>query len=356
MPSAEDRIAAIINAFDSQVEEVGHIGSLLTAAIIRALANDLRRNGPTVELLGDFELEPVDAILSNRVTGALHRAVLEGRAPTLRRFYPSVGGSYSAGRDDVSLSRAVVETLMAERALLDEYLTSPAQTNEVGRSAGLMGGFLTIAKQTGLPLDIFEIGTSAGLNLCFDRYFYRFGDAQYGNPESSVHLAPKWYGTVPPVDATLAVRTRRGTDIAPIDLGTKEAPLRLESYVWPDQPERLQRLKAAIAIARSTEREIDNESADRWLARRLTPQKGAAQVVFHSMMWQYMPAQIRTRAEDTIRAAGECATSDAPIAWLELEPGASPRGYESRLTLWPGGETRCIAHVHPHGAWIEWRG
>jgi hypothetical protein len=29
---------------------------------------------------------------------------------------------------------------------------------------------------------------------------------------------------------------------------------------------------------------------------------------------------------------------------------------ELQLTQWPVGEERLLAHAHPHGAWIEWRG
>jgi hypothetical protein len=27
---------------------------------------------------------------------------------------------------------------------------------------------------------------------------------------------------------------------------------------------------------------------------------------------------------------------------------------ELSFTLWPGGQERVLAEVHPHGAWVKW--
>src|SRR2546423_1366353 len=61
-------------------------------------------------------------------------------------------------------------------------MAHPVQTNEVGRSAVLAGGFLTLFRRHALPLRILEIGSSAGLNLRWERYRYEdrgmvWGDA-----------------------------------------------------------------------------------------------------------------------------------------------------------------------------------
>ena len=45
----------------------------------------------------------------------------------------------------------------------------------------------------------------------------------------------------------------------------------------------------------------------------------------------------------------------APLAWLRME-GTRLDDAELRLTLWPGGEDRLLAHVHWHGAWVRWSG
>lgn len=55
-----------------------------------------------------------------------------------------------------------------------------------------------------------------------------------------------------------------------------------------------------------------------------------------------------------IAALGARATADAPFAWLRMEsPPRTLAIVELRLTLWPGGEDRLLAEVHPHGAWVK---
>ena len=73
-------------------------------------------------------------------------------------------------------------------------MLSPPQTNEVLRSAALLGGFLTVAEETGLPLRCLELGSSAGLNQSWDAYGYRLGaDGPARRP-----------GLIPPVADRLA--------------------------------------------------------------------------------------------------------------------------------------------------------
>ena len=52
------------------------------------------------------------------------------------------------------------------------------QTNDVLRSALLFPAFcLVAARAGGRPLGLVEIGTSGGLNLCWDQYRYEYGGA-----------------------------------------------------------------------------------------------------------------------------------------------------------------------------------
>ena len=77
-----------------------------------------------------------------------------------------------------------------ERFVEFVYMDHEPQTNEVRRSACLIGGFLTIARESGLPLRCFEVGASAGLNQLWDRFHYRLGDAgaTRGNDRSRVDM------------------------------------------------------------------------------------------------------------------------------------------------------------------------
>src|SRR5258708_21777209 len=91
------------------------------------------------------------------------------------------------------------------------------QTNEVRRSLCLVGGFLEIGKATGLPMRCFEIAASAGLNLSWDRYRYRMGEAEWGDAAAAVAMDTDWTGPAPPVDAAGQGIARAACDRRPTD-------------------------------------------------------------------------------------------------------------------------------------------
>ena len=56
----------------------------------------------------------------------------------------------------------------------------------------MLGGFLEIARRTGLTLRLLEVGASAGLNLRFDSYRYELGDERWGPAWASTAI--RWSG------------------------------------------------------------------------------------------------------------------------------------------------------------------
>jgi hypothetical protein len=164
-------------------------------------------------------------------------------------------------------------------------------------------------------------------------------------------------GDPPPLDGALDISDRAGSDIAPVDVSDPTEVLRLRSYVWADQTARLRRLDAAIAIASQIPFSLEKADAAAFVRNRLRARRpGEAFVLFHSIMWQYMPRSSKEGVRAALEEAGAHATSDAPIARLRMEPlGQAPHATLS-LTMWPGGQTRRLAHCDYHGRWIEWLG
>ncbi len=219
----------------------------------------------------------------------------------------------------------------------------------------LLGGFLRVAATTRLPLRLLEIGASAGLNLIWDRYRYRLGEAEWGDPAATLLLAPHWTGPSPPLVAPLRIASRQACDLSPVDLEDPAARLRLRAYVWADQHERLARLEHAIAISRAVGHRVERADASTWLRSHLQmPSPGMATVLFHSVMWQYLPRPTRDDIAASIAQAGGRATREAPFAWLRFEPPAASVPMEVRLTLWPDGEETRLATAQPHGAAVTW--
>jgi hypothetical protein len=321
--------------------------------LFEMVAEDVEAGGVFATILSGHENDSARQALPLRLLGGLHRLALDGRAPTLRRFYPSIGGTWdgpTAWPDIVRTARSRVDDL---RAALDQ----PPQTNEVGRSAALIGGLLFFKHQFDLPVRLFEIGTSGGLNLRADHYRYQYPGGQWGPPGSPVTIDDAWHGRLPPEDAVRIVE-RRGYDIAPIDVTGTEGELNLLSYVWPDQSARLERLRGAIAVAREIPAELHRRKAADAVAG-MTLADGALTVLWHSITWQYLDAEERAAIRDGVNALGARADAGSPFVHLTLEPGrensGAPMKFLVRARSWPGGDLTILGEGHPHGPPVNWR-
>ena len=309
----------------------------------------MEAGGPCWTVLEGHEGDPPGSALALRFMGAVHRLVLEGHAPALARHYPSAGGqaglkgAWAAFRD----------TLEQHRDTLRALVHRPCQTNEVGRAAALFGGFLLVARETGLPLRLLELGASAGLNLRWDHYRYEQGNTGWGDRASPVRLVDVFPDGFPPSGHRCRVIERAGCDTQPIDPCSADGQLTLLSFLWPDQRERVALLRGALEVARLVPAAVDAAGAPAWLAARLAaPVRGVGTVVFHSIFMQYLSEDDRRRVASVLAEAGRRATGDAPLAWLRMEPGGEQT--EVRLTLWPAGGERLIANAGYHGRPVRW--
>jgi hypothetical protein len=338
-------------AFARQIAWCDGNGSPFTARVLEAAWADHGRGGALRELLPQWPGDAGADAVPLRVAGALHALALSGREPALAALYPPQRETFDA----VSGPPAIAAALARHGPHVARYLAVAPQTNEIGRSAVLLPGFALIARETQLPLATFEIGASAGLNQLWHRYGYRLGDVSWGDPTSPVQIDAEWRGPRAALPPRIDVASHGACDVAPIDLADDDAVLRLTSYVWPEQRDRLERLRAAIALARQVGLHVDRADALPWVSAALAPtRKGQATVLYHSVMWQYMPPATRDALREVIADAGARATPDAPLAWLRFEPPNADAHMELTLTLWPGGTPRVLAKAHPHGRWIEW--
>lgn len=337
--------------FLEQAEGCERLGSPFTARLCRLLSDLLDESTQVGHRISAWPGKHRSDAVALRLAGALHALVLTGADPALAAVYPPNAAT------DEELRRSLAAALRRHDSSLVRALDSPPQTNEIARAAMLLPGFLVIGRETGMPLAIREIGSSAGLNLLFDRFHYRYGDAFWGDEASPVKLAPEVRGEPPPLGGFLDIVSRKGSDIAPVDTASAAERLRLRSYIWPDQTARLERQEAALALARETPFELCRADAAGFIAGELAARGGnEVFVLFHSIMWQYMPREKRLRIEDLLDEAGN-APDAAPLAWLRMEPIAANDNFATlRLTLWPSAETRDLARCDYHGRWIEWLG
>ncbi len=272
-----------------------------------------------------------------RVLAALHYLALsEGIDP-----WSDVGAVLAARRD--WLARFV-----AEHAV---------QTNEVQRSWALLPAFLTLADAR--PLDLVELGPSAGLNLLWDRHRYRYAAGSWGDSRAPLELAGIERGAVPGslLARHVEVRRRRGVDVDPIDVREEDAALLLQSYVWADQHERLERLRRALEVARRDPPELVRGDFVQVLPDLLANREsGALTIVFQTAATGYLTSE----QYDELRRILEAAAGEEPFGWIStrrLSERESERddGYELELGLLPA-RPRLLAYMGFHGQWLEWVG
>jgi hypothetical protein len=251
-------------------------------------------------------------------------------------------------------------TLRARFAEVRPCLALTVQTNEPGRAAVLYGLLLWLVQRHDLPVRLLEVSASAGLNLLVDRHAYRVDGALLGDPHSPLAFAEPWRGRPVPWPAVTAsglrVVERAGCDLAPLDPSSPDDRLTLLSYLWPDEPDRLARTRAALEVAARHPPPVAPCAAERWLPRVLAAARpGELTVLWQSVVRQYVPADVWREVERTVLAAGERATGEAPLAWVALEPGEDDVAeFVVSATTWPGGERRRLGVAGDHGPPVRW--
>lgn len=334
---------SVRSAFMAQAGFCDTMDAPLTGRVAAGLAEALDDTTVTGRRVLAWPGNPIEDALPLRLVGGLRALALCDAAPDLPALFEGRG-------DPVPILAAA---LRDHDASLLPWLDGPPQTNEPGRSAALMLGLMLAARTFGQPLDVLEIGSSAGLNLLIGRYACDLGGTLVG-PPSPVTLRPEWRGA-PPDPAPVKVASTRGVDIAPLDLTDPADADRLRAYVWADHPDRYARLDAAIAMFAADPPLLERGDAADWVEARLAEPQPAdhTRVLMHSVVWQYLGPERQRRIAAALDAAGARATSDRPLAWVRLEPDRDLARHQVHATLWPGGETHHLAMSHPHGRWIE---
>ena len=281
-----------------------------------------------------------------RLFAAVHYLVLTGEAPD------ALSGRF----EDFAAALA-----RHEDALRARIETHGVQTNEVQRCTMLLPTLLAASAETGLPLELVELGPSAGLNLLLDRYRYRYATGTFGPGDALVQLAVHEHGGRVPVsllDRELVVRRRRGIDLAPIDATTPEGYLLLRSFVWPGLDERIARLDAAVETLRRMPEppELIQGDYTTILPAVLADRPAdVLTVVFETFSVVYLPEDVARELGEELEAA---AADGRPLAWASVRRWDTTAGgdavFELELRVWPG-PARVAARVDPHGNGVDWR-
>ena len=345
--------ANLRRALDWQAGHADNNSAPHTGRVIRGFIALLNTDLRIAERMRNWPGLSLEDAMPLRLAGGFHNLWLTGDDLRLGPVYSG------AVTDQAEVDALVLAVAQAHDERLLGWFEGPPQTNEAGRSAGIMAQLLWLAQRLGPRFELNEIGSSAGINTMMERYSFDLGGTRAGPEGSPILIRPEWRGPPPP-SAPVEIVGIQGCDVAPIDLADAAQALRLKSYVWPDTPERMVRIEAAIAFAREKPPLVAHMDASDWVAMRIAaPQKaGVCRVLFHSVVWQYLPAEGRARIEAAMADAGARASVEQPLAWVTVETNRQTFRHEMRCRYWPGGgeDWVLLGEAHAHGAWVEWYG
>jgi hypothetical protein len=248
----------------------------------------------------------------------------------------------------------------AFRALLREHaaavratmLGHRTQTNEAGRCATLLPALARLPQ----PLALLEVGSAAGLCLLPDCYGYDYGAQRLPPPSADAPVFPCRADLHTPLPMEQPkIAWRLGLDLQPVDVADDAGCAWLETLVWPEQTDRLDRLRAAIAVARQHRpRVIAGDLLLDLPACVHQAPDDATLVVFHSAALAYVadPA-LREAFAETVRALGAVwISNEAPGVFPSIRDRLASPGPRGAFLLSVNGVP--TAWTDPHGAWIEW--
>jgi hypothetical protein len=244
----------------------------------------------------------------------------------------------------------VVAALEQHGEFLQRFTAEQAvQTNEVQRAWALLPAFLSVLD--GRPLDLLELGPSAGLNLVWDRYAYRYSVASWGSGALVLSGDDR---TPPPPELfgrRVSVVRRRGVDLNPVDATTEHGARLLQAFVWADQAARLERLRRAIGVLREDPPELMRGDYVEALPALLGDRRDGAQlVVFQTASTMYLERGAVQRMRDAFVAAGR----EEPMVYVGTAPGPDDSGYALEVERYPRGKSGRVAVMDFHGEWLDW--
>ncbi len=316
-----------------------------------ALVSTFESDELALSLLASVRVEQRNPML---ILAALQFAGLRGH-PVLGPLYEEV--RHGQLEDPKGAADRVVQVVHEAPDVVAQELWRSTQTNEPGRSAVLQAVIGDLSRDRS-SLNVVEVGTSAGINLCFDQFPVRSRDD--GNPLTLV------CDDLTPIDRSRPlphVHRRIGIDPHPLDLSKDDDRLWLKACLWPEQRRRHERFDAVVAarhtwpsatVLRGTAKERLDEALSLCADAELT-------VVFNTWVAFYLSKE--ERHEYFSELARRC--HDDGVAWISIEsslitiPGvevddaARHRAASQIVVTRPGSWPERWGWCHAHGRWLE---
>lgn len=287
----------------------------------------------------------------NLLFGAVHYLLLKGKEHQLKEYYPSItnpprkidNATFGSFKEFCNVFRNEIVSILKSKLV---------QTNEVRRCAYLYPIFSLIYSKVEKPLSLIEIGTSAGLQLLWDKYSYSYGtDETYGDNNSSVHITSELKGENIPLflPKSPPVASKIGLDLHISDLRNSEDYLWLKSLIWTEHQERLELFESAARCFKENPVELIEGDGVTLLTDVVeTLPKDTAICIFHTHVANQIPEDSKYELLEKIKKIG----SNRDV--FHLYNNMWDRKLHLDYFIDGAEYNHTIGNTDGHGRWFEW--
>ncbi len=357
--SSSEPLDTLSAAFRSNARMYRDMGTPLYGCLFERAASD--------PALLELASHGQDGARPVHLLSAVHDLLLRDPGDPLSNFFPTL-------TDNPALPEQAYPELQRfcrERRsdILPILQNRTVQSTYVERCWSLMPALALVAELAGEPLNLIEIGCSAGVLLTFDSYAYAVpGQVLVGRGDALLIHSGRYTGQ-PPLGIPV-IGARIGIDLHPLDASSADDRRWLLALCLPELREQQQRLGTALdVVARSGLRLLEGDALDR-LPEALAEVDGPL-CVFHSVCLLYWPAEAKAALHARLCEAGR--RREVFRLGFELSDlfesyhagrGAAPETdrrpegatFDVTLTRYAVGqaESRVIAHMTPDFGSLHW--
>jgi hypothetical protein len=287
----------------------------------------------------------------NLFFGAVHYLLLKGHNDELRAYYASIVNDPREPETAFAYFRRFC--VEHEHEIIPILQSKLVQTNEVRRCAYMYPAFCYIYEKAKKPLALIELGTSAGLQLFWDKYGYEYDtNERYGDVHSELVLRSEIRGGSTPnlLKHSPPITARVGIDLHVNVLENPEDSLWLRSLIWPEHKERITNFeKAALYFKKQSVQLLEGNGVELLSETASKIALESVLCVFHTHVANQMSNEDKTALIASIQKLGK----EREVfhlynnMWdLNLHLDYYLDGKEYKET---------IAEADDHGRWFQWK-
>lgn len=322
----EERYASVEAAFRTGAQSYGAFGAPLYSALCAGGAED----PDIIELATHAQLgaQPVFHLLT-----AIHYLVLASPDDPLARYFPTITAEPLPAGEAWSAFKHFCREMRSE--IIETLSNTTVQTTFADRCATILPAITWVADAIGEPLNLIEIGCSAGVLLTLDKYAYVYdGHARIGAADAPLTFSTAILGNPPLRIPQIASRT--GLDLRPLDARKPEERRWLIAQIFPEYRQQREQLEVALDVVAATEIRMLKGDALMTLPGVLAG-TGDPVCIYHSICLSYWTAAARAELDALLADASR---GGRAIYRVGSEPSA-------RFSAWNKGHDRAQGEKPP---------